>query len=158
MKLAVFNLVRDHYQGLTTLGSIFNPDGSLFCHTLEDVVRARGIKDKAMTAIPATCDDDTYFLRVMPSGKYGKAVTVFTKLENDVPVLRYGGIEFSYIRWHGGNKHEHSEGCVLINKNRDIKNMSAWGSMLDDSVEEIERLTKEGYDCRLRVTNKPQSE
>jgi hypothetical protein len=156
MEKAIFTLTRDNVDGLTTLGEIEDHLCNHFCFTLEDIARPYGVKDYGMTAIPANEEGEEYYLRVMPSGKYGKAVTVYTDMEGDVPVLEYGGIKFSYIRWHGGNKHEHSHGCVLVNKNRDIKKNTAWGSMLEESVAYIEKLTEEGYDCRLRVINKPQ--
>jgi hypothetical protein len=157
MKKAIYQLTREHYEGLTTLGKMTRPDGSHYCYVLEDVVRAYGIKDKKMTAIPATEGDDLYYLRVLPSGRYGTAVTVFTDMQGDVPVLNYGGVSFTYIRCHGGNKHEHSEGCLLVNKNCDVDNMTAWGSMLEAFRDEINQLTADGYDCRLRITNKPQT-
>ena len=158
MKQAVFHLIRDYYEKLTTLGEVFKPDGSHFCYALEDVVRPFGIKDKRYTAIPATSGDDTFLLRVMPSGKYGRAVTVFTHMEGDKPVLSYDGKSFTYIRIHGGNDHEDSEGCILANRFRNVTLMTAHGSMLKEWVDEIDKLTKEGYDCRLKITNKPQEE
>jgi hypothetical protein len=153
---AIFHLKRDTYRGDTTLGILYDPNGDVFCYVLEDVVRPYGIKDKAKTAIPATRNDDTYFFRVMPSGKYGKAVTVFTEISQDVPVLDYGGVMFSYIRCHGGNKPDDSEGCLLVNKNRDVEKMSAYGSQLKSITAKVEELTAKGYDCRLRVTNQAQ--
>ena len=150
---AIFHSKRDNFRAQTTLGNIFSPNDKLYCHVLEDTVRPYGIKDKGRTAIPATEGDDTYFIRVMPSAKYGKVVTVFTHLENGIPVLEYGGIRFTYVRCHGGNSHEDSDACLLVNKNRDVKSMKAWGSMREDFTEEIEELTKQGYDCRLRVSN-----
>ncbi len=152
-KQAIFHLKRDHYRGDTTLGILYNPDGSKYCNVLEDVVRPYGVKDKGKTAIPNTKNDDTYYLRVMPSGKYGEAVTVFTDLVKDIPILDYGGIEFKYIRCHGGNDADDSEGCLLVNADRDVESMKAWGSMLKNFVVTIKELTSQGYDCRLRVTN-----
>lgn len=162
MNKAIFHLKRQHYgrnsTGLeTTLGSMLRPDGTWFCEVLEDVVRAFGIKSKAYTAIPATENDDTYHLKVMQSPKYGEVVTVFTHMEGDVPVLIYGGIRFEYIRCHGGNDADDTEGCLLVNKYSDNETMSAWESMKDEFVKEVKALEEQGYDVRLRITNLPQS-
>ncbi len=156
MKKAIFHLKRDNYRADTTLGIMYDPEGVEYCNVLEDVVRAIGIKDKKRTAIPSTQGDDTYLMRVLPSGRYGEAVTIFTEMQGNKPVLAYGGIEFGYIRCHGGNDAEDTEGCLLCNKNRDVEKMSAWGSMLRDITVKVKELTDLGYDCRLRVTNLPQ--
>ena len=157
MDKAIFHLKRDHYRGDTTLGNLFDPCNDHFCYVLEDVVRGFGIKDKGNTAIPATADDMTYFMRIRESPKYGKVVVIFT--ENPSPdyyELRNGGIMFSQILAHGGNDAEDTEGCILVNRNRDVSKMNAWGSMKEEIAAEVERLTDEGYDVRLRVTNMPQ--
>ena len=161
MKEAIFHLKRDTFgqdakKRETTLGYMLDPCQDHFCFMLEDVVRGFGIKSKKYTAIPATEGDFTYKLRVMKSPKYGNVVTVFTHMEGDVPVLEYGGIRFGWIRSHGGNDADDTEGCLLANKNRDTTNMSAWGSMLKDFAKEVQTLTDQGFDVRLRITNLPQ--
>lgn len=155
-KQAIFHLKRDVYRGDTTLGFLLDHNQDHFCYVLEDIVRPYGIKDKTKTAIPETKGDDLYLLRVLPSGRYGEAVTVFNEMEGGVPVLNYGGIKFTYIRCHGGNDDEDTEGCLLVNKNRDISTMKAWGSMMKELTDKIKSFTDQGFDCRLRVTNLPQ--
>ena len=157
MDKAIFNLKRDTYRGDTTLGVLYDPCNDHYSYVLEDVVRPFGVKDKANTAIPCTQEDDTYFMRVRTSPKYGKVVVIFThNPSEDYYELNAGGISFSQILAHGGNDAEDTEGCILVNKERNTKNMTAWGSMKVDIAEEVERLTNEGYDVRLRVTNLPQ--
>ena len=157
MKQAIFHVKRNHYRDKRTLGELINPDGEHFCYTLEDTVRAYGIKDYGNTAIAATSEDFTYFLRVMESPKYGRVATIYSHLEDGQPIVSHGGIRFSFIRCHGGNSEKDSYGCLLVAKNIDIDNVRIQGSMKTDLTEEVQRLTDEGYDCRLRVTNLPQA-
>jgi hypothetical protein len=156
MKQAIFHNKRSHYRDKRTLGELINPDGQHFCYTLEDTVRGYGIKDYGNTAIPATVDDFTYYLRVMDSPKYGRVATIYSNLEEGEPFVNYGGIRFSHIRCHGGNSEEDTFGCLLVAKNIDIENVRIQGSMKAELTEEVQRLTNEGYDCRLRITNLPQ--
>lgn len=154
---AVWKLERDTYRGDTTLGKLYDHEGAFFCYVLEDVVRPYGIKDKARTAIPATEKDFKYKMSVLPSGRYIEAVTIYTEMQGDRPMLKNGGIEFSYIRCHGGNDADDSEGCLLVNQSRDIKTMKAWGSVREELTENIKGLEKAGYNCYLRVLNLPQT-
>lgn len=130
-----------------------HPDGHEFCYVLEDTVRGYGIKDKRNTAIPATTNDDTYFLRVRESPTYGAVATIFTEEVSGKPILNYGGVSFSYIRCHGGNDEEDTEGCLLVNRNRSVEKMSAWGKMKEELSKEVAKLESEGLDVRLRITN-----
>jgi hypothetical protein len=157
MKQAIFHNKRSHYRDKRTLGELINPDGEPFCYTLEDTVRAFGIKDYGNTAIPATKDDYTYYLRVMDSPKYGRVTTIYTDLEDGQPCVNYGGIRFTHIRCHGGNSEKDTYGCLLVAKNIDLDAIRIQGSMKTDLTEEVQRLTDEGFDCRLRVTNLPQA-
>lgn len=164
MKQAIFNLKRDFYgqdskKRETTLGIMYNPDGSEFGYTLEDVVRPYGIKSKGYTAIPATKGDDLYFVSVRNSPRYGKVAVIYTHMEGEDYVLEYGGKRFTYILLHGGNHADHTDGCILCAKNRvtENKKMSIQGSLKTEFMKEVEALEAEGYDVRLRITNLPQA-
>ena len=135
---------------------MFNPNGDKYCYVLEDTVRGYGIKDKGNTAIPATEGDQTYFLRVRVSPKYGKVVVVFTEQCDDFYTLANGGIEFNQILCHGGNDENDTMGCLLVNKSRSTEDMNAWGSMKTDMVDAVEQLIEDDYDVRLKITNLPQ--
>ena len=93
----------------------------------------------------------------MDSPKYGRVTTIYTDLEDGQPCVNYGGIRFTHIRCHGGNSEKDTYGCLLVAKNIDIDNVRIQGSMKHDLTREVDRLTNEGYDCRLRVTNLPQT-
>ena len=157
MKKAVFHLKRDFYQELTTLGQMLEPDGKRFGYTLEDVVRPYGIKDKGYTAIPETKGDDTYHLGIRTSPKYGEVVVIYTEKDGDKYILEYGGVRFEYILVHGGNDHEHTEGCVLLARKRYDDTRTIQGSLKTAFKDRVKELIEDGFDVRLRVTNLPQS-
>lgn len=163
MSEVVFKLKRDYY-GLdsekreTTLGQLFKPDNSFYCYTLEDVVRPFGVKRKTSTAIPANDSDNLYYLGVRKSPKYGEVVVIYTHKDGDEYTLEYNGVKFEYILLHGGNHADHTDGCVLVNKNRETVDgkMATWGSMKNDILNEVKKYISEGKDVRLQVTNLPQ--
>ncbi|MFY0628686.1 MAG: hypothetical protein JXR07_20505 [Reichenbachiella sp.] len=164
MKEAIFHLKRDYYgqdseKRETTLSKMFRPDGSEFGFVLEDVVRAFGIKRMKTSAIPATEGDFTYRLSVENSPKYGRVVTVSTHYEEGMFYLRNGGIEFRMVRCHGGNHADHTDACLLMNRNRETADgkMSAWGSMKSEFAQEVGKLEEQGFNVRLKVTNLPQA-
>ncbi|MBR1980624.1 DUF5675 family protein [Candidatus Proelusimicrobium excrementi] len=95
-------------------------DGKYFCDTLEDTVRAPGVKIPGKTAIPA----GKYKIKLTESLRFKK---LMPRLEN-VP-------GFTGVLIHSGNTAEDSGGCILVGKNR-VK-----GKVLD-SRETFARLFK----------------
>lgn len=95
-------------------------DGKYFCDTLEDTVRAPGVKIPGKTAIPA----GQYKIKLTESLRFGR---LMPRLEN-VP-------GFTGVLIHSGNSSEDTEGCILVGKNR-VK-----GKVLD-SRETFARLFK----------------
>lgn len=95
-------------------------DGKYFCDTLEDTVRAPGVKIPGKTAIPA----GKYKIELTESLRFKK---LMPRLEN-VP-------GFTGVLIHSGNTAEDTEGCILVGRNR-VK-----GKVLD-SRETFARLFK----------------
>jgi hypothetical protein len=101
-----------------TLGSLY-VDGAFECYTLEDVVRADGIKIAGETAIPA----GTYTIDITMSPRFGCLLPL---------LLSVGG--FVGIRIHPGNSAKNTDGCILVG--RDVMG-DAW---ISDSRRAFEAL------------------
>lgn len=153
MSQAVFVIERNTYRGLTTLGQITCPDGSVF-HTLEDCVRAEGIKDKGNTAIPATGTNTAYHMSITFSQRFQREMIVI-HTEADKVTLKAGGISFKGIRIHGGNSAADVQGCIAVAKNRisDTRIQGTQESVLTAMVKAEEA---KGNECYLVVINNPQ--
>lgn len=173
MAIVVHTLRRSDYRGLTTLGEWVGSKGKALAYTLEDVVRAWGIKDKARTAIPATTGEALYKLGITYSQRFQrKMVIIFT--EPDGFTLKANGISFAGIRAHGGNSHLNSSGCIICGKQRipapellSLANRSKGDLVANwfvrDSAEDIitaavEADIQAGFTPMLRVVNLAQKE
>jgi hypothetical protein len=123
-------IIRKWISARTTIGELYIND-SFFCYTLEDTVRAYGIKVPRETAIP--------------QGIYKVNVTRSTRFKRDLPMvftesngyeLINGGISFKGIRFHGGNTHKNTEGCILVAYNK-IDSNTIQGTAERDLVKEL---------------------
>jgi hypothetical protein len=103
-------LRRETFTEKSTIGRLFI-NGRFICYTLEDVVRAPGIKIKKQTAI----DEGCYNVRLTMSNRFKRVLPIIDNVPN-----------FSGIRIHGGNFAKNTEGCILVgtNKGKDV----IWGS------------------------------
>lgn len=148
-----FKLVRDTYRNLTTVGKLYLPDGRVF-ETLEDCVRASGIKDKGNTAIP-----DTEALQ-----PYKLGISFSQRFQRDMPIIHTGdgislsaqGIQFKGIRMHGGNTDADTEGCILVAKQR-VSDTRIYGTMEKEVTALLKAYQSEGIECVLHIINQPQS-
>lgn len=82
-----------------------------FCYTLEDELRANGVKEYGVTAI----DAGIYDYEITYSPRFKRQMILI----KDVP-------NFSGIRIHGGNTSEDSHGCPLVAFNTNYKRI--WGT------------------------------
>ena len=78
-------------------------NGAFFCNTIEDVVRAPGVKVYGETAIPF----GKYKVVMRYSPKYKKVLPLLL----DVPM-------FEGIRIHSGNTQLDSFGCIIVGENK----------------------------------------
>ena len=107
--MADLSIVRFRYTPDTTIGRLFTGEDFL-CYTLEDTVRAWGIKVPGSTAIPTGV-------------KYNVKLTMSKKFKRELPIIytepngyeiKHGGIGFKGVRFHAGNSNRDSWGCVLV--------------------------------------------
>lgn len=95
-------LIRTECGKVCTIGELLI-DGKHECWTLEDVVRADGVKIAGETAIPA--------------GVYAVDITYSPRFKRDLPLL-IGVENFVGIRIHPGNTASDTEGCILVGQGR----------------------------------------
>lgn len=146
-----YTLNRSIYRGQTTIGEMFLPDGKRFGYTLEDTVRAYGIKDAGNTAIP----EGRYRMIVTMSTRF-KREMVMVYTESNQYELKAGGISFKGIRVHGGNTHVDTDGCILIAKNK-ISDQKIQGTLEKEFTAHVKANIEAGHECYLVVKNLPQA-
>ena len=112
----LITLERDPSRNDWTLGHL-SIDGRFFCFTCEDVVRPEGApKVPGKTAIPA--------------GRYRVMITPSPRFKQDLPLLQ-GVPNFSGVRIHPGNTHQHTEGCILPGTSYDNTGVKASQAAFD---------------------------
>ena len=112
-------------------------DNYFFCYSLEDEIRADGVKKYGVTAIKA----DTYEIEVTYSPTFKRDMILIKK----VP-------QFSGIRIHGGNTSENSLGFILVAYNTNYKKF--WKT----SEKELNKLVKDaGGKGTITIHNSPLS-
>lgn len=82
----------------TTIGELYI-DGKFVCYTLEDEVRAPGVKVPHQTAIPA----GVYRVIISMSNRFKKLLPEILNVPN-----------FTGVRIHSGNSIADTEGCILV--------------------------------------------
>ena len=112
-------------------------NNEFFCYTLEDEIRADGVKRYGVTAIQA--------------GLYDIEVTYSPKFKRDMILIK-NVPNFSGIRIHGGNTSKDSLGCPLVAYNTDYKKI--WGT----AEKELTKLVKDaGGKGTIEIHNAPLS-
>ncbi len=140
-------LVRDKYSPQTTLGK-FYVNGEYFSETLEDTVRATGIKVIHHTAIP----QGRYQLLITRSSRFKRDMILISN-QKDLSLIN-NGIRFTGIRIHGGNTHENTSGCILVARNR-VNDKTIQGTQEKALTAKVLELSKTGQ-VYLTIINQSQ--
>lgn len=138
-------IIREEFTSQTTVGKLYL-DGHFFGYTLEDTVRAFGIKVKGHTALPAY----QYQVKLSFSPKYKRMMPlIYNQSDGSVNAM---GIRFKGIRFHGGNRHSDTEGCILIAKHR-VTNQVIQGSLEKELSLRIAEAENQGKQIVLEIIN-----
>lgn len=112
-------------------------NSDFFCYTLEDEIRADGIKVYGLTCIDA--------------GIYDFEITYSNKFKRDMILIK-SVPRFSGIRIHGGNTSDDTLGCPLVAFNTNYKKI--WGT----AERELKQLVFEnGGKGKIEIINVPLS-
>lgn len=118
-------LIRNIYTPVNTIGDLLI-NHSVYCHTLEDVVRQKGSQK-----VPGEM--------AIPSGRYQVVLSMSQRFKRIMPELLYVQ-NFEGIRIHGGNTAKDTEGCIIVSKNIIDKSM-VQGSM-ESEITELLRIAQ----------------
>ena len=119
-----------------TIGELM-VDGKHECWTLEDVVRADGVKIAGETAIPA--------------GVYAVDITYSPRFKRDLPLL-IGVENFVGIRIHPGNTASDTEGCILVGQGRGQNCILSSRAAFDVLFPKLKAAKQRGDKITLTVT------
>jgi len=139
------------YTARTTIGKLYLPKEIVpFCFTLEDTVRAFGIKVPGETAIP----EDMYKVIISLSRRFKRLMPMLYTESNRYEILSHG-IGFKGVRLHGGNDHTDTAGCPLVAFNY-ISDTKIQGTAEKALTSKIQDLLLKG-DVFWKITNLPQA-
>ncbi len=148
MAIRIIDHYRQEFYPRTTLGHI-DINNKHFCYTLEDTLRPYGVKIKGDTGIPEHVHG--YKVGIIRSSRFARDVLILYT-EDDGITLSQHGIEFQYIYAHGGNKHEDTEGCVLVAFTKSGNKIQ--GTAEKELFTIVNRWIKQGHEVRWRTFNK----
>ena len=97
-------LIRHTFTDTSTIGSLYIDD-TFECFTLEDTVRATGVKIPGATAIPY--------------GRYEVIIDYSKRFARNMPHLGLVPM-FEGIRIHSGNTSSNTEGCILLGTSKGL--------------------------------------
>jgi len=145
--------IRDKYSLDTTFGQISLHYKNFFCYTLEDTVRAPGIKVYGHTAIPE--NREGYDVGIRFSNKFKREVLILTT-EQDGKTIKKDNIKFEYVYAHSGNSHEDTDACILVAYNLDLDNNKIYGSAEKELFKEIKKWIDDGDTVKWIIINEKQ--
>lgn len=119
-----------------TIGELF-VDGVFECFTLEDMVRADGVKVYGETAIPA----GTYAVDITHSPRFGR----------DLPLL-LNVAGFVGIRIHPGNTAADTDGCILVGNSKAAGFIGHSKDTFDRLFPKLRDALASGEEIKLEVT------
>lgn len=134
MKRIDFFLNRIAKKPAYTIGRLLE-GGSYFCDTLEDPVRElKDLNGDGDFNDPG--EGKIYGQTAIPEGTYEIIMTFSARFKKVMPIL-LNVPGYSGIRIHSGTKPEHTEGCILLGKNKIVGGLvdsRLWTDMFYDTL------------------------
>lgn len=150
MKKVTLRTERSLYTTQTSIGDLFtcyDNKKERFSFTLEDTVRPDNIKVWGYTAIPGGVK-----CKVKPYTRPNGEETIIFYTESDGITLKWGELSWTYILAHGGNTHEHTDGCLLVAKNK-ISDIKIQGAMTKELRAFCDKMWVQGYEIEAEFVN-----
>ena len=132
-------LLRDDCQPTFTRGRV-SIAGVQFCYTVEDAVRAPGVKIPGSTAIPA--------------GRYQVVLNLSNRFKRVLPLL-LSVPNFTGVRIHGGNTAADTEGCIIVGQYRTSTGVQHSQALLAQLIQKIAQARAAGQDCWIEIQDQP---
>lgn len=129
-------LKRDILESRYTQGML-SVDGEYACFSLEDTVRAPGIKIPGETAIPP--------------GRYRVVITHSPHFDRPLPLL-LDVPGFEGVRIHPGNYPSDTQGCILVGNSRKPGEVGNSRAAFAALFEKIEAALQDGSECWITIT------
>ena len=143
MSTIELTLQREPSKQETTLGTLSQGPEKI-CDTLEDQVRevpgkpVKSWKVWGKTAIPA----GRYRITLENSPRFGKDTITVNEVEG-----------FDGVRGHGGNKHEHTEGCLLFGVKVNAVTITKSQDTLKVVKAKVAKFIADGHEVWLTIHN-----
>jgi hypothetical protein len=126
-------LTRDTFTDKCSIGTL-TVDGTLECHTLEDVVRP--VKIAGQTAIP--------------EGEYTVVINFSNRFQRQLPQL-LDVPQFTGIRIHPGNTDKDTDGCILVGTTRGGDVVGQSRVAFDKLFDKLQGASQRGEQIRIRI-------
>ena len=156
-------LARRWFESRATIGELY-VDGAYQCLTLEDVVRAPGVKVFGKTAIPA----GLYRVKLDFSPKFSPKRFAYMdnylpekfqqkgwKGSQDVLIPHLLGVPgFDQVRIHWGNDEDDTEGCILTGTTKDLQAQTVGASRdaFEGLMDHLEPAAHAGYNIAIEIS------
>lgn len=125
-------------------------DGVFVCYLLQDTLRPFGIKVHGETGIP----EGKGTLVLGNSPKFGRVPFLYN--QDDGITYESEGKSFKYLRIHGGNFIDQSDGCPMTGTTVDFKTERTYSSQI--ALKKFINLLEDGVEYPFEVINLPQED
>jgi hypothetical protein len=136
-------LQRKIHNAASTEGNLLI-DNNWFCHTIEDVVRAKPNEWKPSLKV--------YGKTAIPYGRYQVLVTYSNRFKRDLTAV-LNVPDFEGIRIHNGVNETSSAGCIIVSYKAEKGRLINDRKAMNDLCDKVQAATKTGKKCWITITD-----